>query len=102
LQQLCNEWKAKPKEEQEFDAFFRAVSAAANSTGTRLKTRVQILNKQDDGDTVSLFVFGEEEEDLANEAAQSNGIIDYDKVKKHHFPIEKSSHHSGNNSIVSN
>lgn len=45
LQELCKIWSNKTPEEQEFDAFYRAVSAVANSTGTRLKTRVQMLNK---------------------------------------------------------
>ncbi|KAK7114935.1 hypothetical protein V1264_000908 [Littorina saxatilis] len=43
--QLCDEWSKKPTEEQEFAPFFRSVSAVANSTGTRLKTRVQLLNQ---------------------------------------------------------
>ena len=44
-QQLCDEWSKKPPEDQQFDPFFRAVSAVAHSTGTRLKTRVQLLNQ---------------------------------------------------------
>lgn len=48
--------------------------------------------QEDDGDTVSLFVFGEEEDSLAKEAAKSNGVIDYNKVKDHHFQIDKSLH----------
>ena len=44
-----------------------------------------------DDDTVSLFVFGEEEEDLAKEAAETNGVIEYNKVKGQHFPVEKPS-----------
>lgn len=45
---------------------------------------------EEDVDTVSLYVFGEEEKDLAVEAFKNNGLVDYDKVKKHHFKIEKS------------
>ncbi|GFS07871.1 kinesin-related protein 1 [Elysia marginata] len=92
MMQLCDEWGKKPPEDQQFEPFFRAVSAVAHSTGTRLKTRVQLLNQTDDGDTVSLFVFGEEEESLAKEAERTNGVIDYDKVKEHHFPVEKHSY----------
>ncbi|XP_059148912.1 kinesin-like protein KIF28 isoform X2 [Physella acuta] len=121
MMQLCFDWSKKPADEQQYDAFFRAVSSVANSTGTRLKTRVHLLNKalhaknfiqakhnnsngtthHDDEDTVSLFVFGEEEEDLANEAAKSNGIIDYHKVKDHHFPVEKTTH-LGSNGYAAN
>ncbi|XP_070198402.1 kinesin-like protein KIF28 isoform X3 [Littorina saxatilis] len=119
--QLCDEWSKKPTEEQEFAPFFRSVSAVANSTGTRLKTRVQLLNqvlkaqkavrekrvtpqvtnsnsntseqpmsngKTGDGDTVSLFVFGEEEGSLAAEAEKHNGIVPRERVANHHFPIE--------------
>jgi hypothetical protein len=32
-------------EEQQFEPFFRSVSAVAFSTGTKLKTRVHMLNK---------------------------------------------------------
>ncbi|XP_061166469.1 kinesin-like protein KIF28 isoform X2 [Saccostrea echinata] len=45
MQQICEEWSKKPAEEKQFEPFYRAVSAAANSTGTRLKTRVQMLNQ---------------------------------------------------------
>ncbi|KAK3761147.1 hypothetical protein RRG08_022551 [Elysia crispata] len=45
MMQLCDEWSKKPPEEQLFEPFFRAVSAVAHSTGTRLKTRVQLLNQ---------------------------------------------------------
>ncbi|CAH1778943.1 unnamed protein product [Owenia fusiformis] len=45
MQQICQEWNTKPASEQDFEAFFRAVSAVANSSGTRLKTRVQIMNR---------------------------------------------------------
>lgn len=44
MQQVCEEWKNKPENEKEFEPFYRTVSAVAYSTGTRLKTRVQILN----------------------------------------------------------
>ncbi|XP_076469926.1 kinesin-like protein KIF28 isoform X2 [Babylonia areolata] len=94
--QLCDDWSKKAPEEQQFAPFFRAVSAVANSTGTRLKTRVQLLNqdansysgKVNDGDTVSLFVFGEEESSLAAEAERHNGIVPPERVANHHFPIE--------------
>lgn len=45
FQQICEEWSKKPDGEKEFEPFYRAVSAVANSTGTRLKTRVQMLNQ---------------------------------------------------------
>ncbi|XP_078336848.1 kinesin-like protein KIF28 isoform X14 [Crassostrea virginica] len=45
MQQICEEWSKKPDGEKEFEPFYRAVSAVANSTGTRLKTRVQMLNQ---------------------------------------------------------
>ncbi|XP_078336840.1 kinesin-like protein KIF28 isoform X5 [Crassostrea virginica] len=130
MQQICEEWSKKPDGEKEFEPFYRAVSAVANSTGTRLKTRVQMLNqmlrmqkdspdlqrqktmdpsmlskvlqgqkfvrkmameKSDgkhvgDGDTISLFVFDENEHELAQEASQNNGVVDYHKVAKHHYP----------------
>lgn len=39
-----------------------------------------------DGDTISLFVFDENEHELAQEASQNNGVVDYHKVAKHHYP----------------
>ncbi|XP_030831067.1 kinesin-like protein KIF28P isoform X3 [Strongylocentrotus purpuratus] len=45
LQDICKEWEGKPPEEQQFAPFFRSISAVANSTGQKLKTRVQMLNK---------------------------------------------------------
>eukprot|EP00105_Crassostrea_gigas_P042651 XP_019926799.1 PREDICTED: kinesin-like protein KIF28P isoform X6 [Crassostrea gigas] len=149
MQQICEEWSKKPDGEKQFEPFYRAVSAVANSTGTRLKTRVQMLNqmlklqktvalpsykdnsspmlrlqkeapglqrqktmdpsmlsqvlqgqkyvrqmaldKSDgkhagDGDTISLFVFDENEHELAQEASQNNGVVDYHKVAHHHYP----------------
>ncbi|XP_078606813.1 kinesin-like protein KIF28 isoform X8 [Branchiostoma floridae x Branchiostoma japonicum] len=44
IQDLCSEWKTKPAEEQQFEPFWRHVSAVANSSGNKLKTRVEILN----------------------------------------------------------
>lgn len=41
-----------------------------------------------DGDTVSLFVFGEEESALAAEAEKHNGVVPHERVAHHHFPIE--------------
>ncbi|XP_064640023.1 kinesin-like protein KIF28 isoform X2 [Lineus longissimus] len=77
IQQLCSDWKEKKPEEQEFDAFHRAISAAANSTGTRLKTRVKLLNKYSDtnSEIMSLYYFGEDEEMLLNEANQNGGVV---------------------------
>ncbi|KAK3085516.1 hypothetical protein FSP39_004469 [Pinctada imbricata] len=125
MQQLCEEWSNKPSSEQQYEPFFRAVSAVANSTGTKLKTTVHLLNQMlnmtksrepeklsrqktmdpsvmtrdgrgqttappqqngADGDTVSLYVFGENENELALEAEQNNGFISYSKVSKHHHP----------------
>lgn len=39
-----------------------------------------------DGDTISLFVFDENEHELAQEASLNDGIVDYHKVAKHHYP----------------
>lgn len=39
-----------------------------------------------DDDTVSLFVFGEEENSLAAEAQKNNGIVPHERVANHHFP----------------
>ncbi|CAG2190261.1 Kinesin-like protein KIF16B,Kinesin-like protein KIF17,Chromosome-associated kinesin KIF4,Kinesin-like protein KIN-12B,Chromosome-associated kinesin KIF4A,Kinesin-like protein KIF1A,Kinesin-II 95 kDa subunit,Kinesin-II 85 kDa subunit,Kinesin-like protein KIN-1,Kinesin-like protein CIN8,Kinesin-like protein unc-104,Kinesin-like protein KIF3A,Kinesin-like protein KIF13B,Kinesin-like protein KIF28P,Kinesin-like protein KIF1C,Chromosome-associated kinesin KIF4B,Kinesin-related protein 8,Kinesin-like protein KI len=44
MQQICEDWKNKPEEEKQFEPFYRTVSAVAYSTGTRLRTRVQLLN----------------------------------------------------------
>jgi hypothetical protein len=57
FQQLCDEWLKKPEAEQEFAPFFRAVSAVANSTGTRLKTRVQLLNQVGAVVSFHLYIF---------------------------------------------
>ncbi|KAK2149668.1 hypothetical protein LSH36_442g01044 [Paralvinella palmiformis] len=143
--ELCAEWAKKNPSEQQFEPFHRAISAVANSTGTRLKTRVQVLNKMllgyklikaaqrnengeasirtstlpaagkadglafeigfekggsvmvavlecafksakrktvDKEDTVSLFVFGEEESNLENIANKNGGVINYDHLKE--------------------
>lgn len=86
--ELCAEWAKKDPSEQQFEPFHRAISAVANSTGTRLKTRVQVLNKSskrktvDKEDTVSLFVFGEEEANLENVASKNGGVINYDHLKE--------------------
>ncbi|XP_021354273.1 kinesin-like protein KIF28P isoform X3 [Mizuhopecten yessoensis] len=45
IQEICKEWEKKQEAERQFEPFYRAVSAAAFSTGTRLKTRVQMLNQ---------------------------------------------------------
>ncbi|KAK0041455.1 kinesin-like protein KIF28P [Biomphalaria pfeifferi] len=45
MMQLCDEWGQAPKEHQQFDAFYRAVSAVAYSSGTRLKTRALLVNQ---------------------------------------------------------
>ncbi|XP_033626333.1 kinesin-like protein KIF28P isoform X2 [Asterias rubens] len=45
LQEICKQWEDKPREEQLFDPFYRSVSAVAYSTGSKLKTRVHMLNK---------------------------------------------------------
>lgn len=44
-QELCREWNEKDPAQKQFEGFYRAVSAVAHSSGTKLKTRVQILNK---------------------------------------------------------
>ncbi|XP_046580338.1 kinesin-like protein KIF28P isoform X2 [Haliotis rubra] len=92
MQQLCDEWSKKNPEHQQFEPFLRSVSAVANSSGTRLKTRVQLLNQvseEKDDDIISLYVFGEEESALAEEADQNAGLIEYNKVAKHHFDYDK-------------
>jgi len=43
IQDLCDEWGKKPPNEQQFDAFHRAVSAAANYQSGRLKYRIHML-----------------------------------------------------------
>jgi len=43
LQELCEEWGKKPPEEQSFEAFHRAISAAAAHQGGRLKYKVNML-----------------------------------------------------------
>ena len=45
FQEICKEWEKKPEGEKQFEPFYRAVSAVAHSTGTRLKTRVHLLNQ---------------------------------------------------------
>ena len=44
-QDLCREWDNKPPEEKQFDPFYRVVSAVANSSGTKFKTRVMMVNR---------------------------------------------------------
>ena len=43
--ELCQEWDKKKDSEKKYAEFYRAVHAVAFSTGTKLKTRVQVLNK---------------------------------------------------------
>ncbi|XP_069112007.1 kinesin-like protein KIF28 isoform X3 [Argopecten irradians] len=133
IQEICKEWEKKQESERQFDPFYRAVSAAAFSTGTRLKTRVQMLNQilrtgaapsgisrqktmdpsieqnnvnnnknvhKNDDDTVSLFVFGEEESELATEADKNAGVVPYHKVAKHHYadlPLHSGKSYLSNN-----
>ena len=42
---MCQEWDKKKEPEKKYPEFYRAVHAVAFSTGTKLKTRVQVLNK---------------------------------------------------------
>ncbi|KAL4235255.1 hypothetical protein ACF0H5_006893 [Mactra antiquata] len=96
MQDICKEWDSKPESEKQYEPFYRAVSAVAHSTGTRLKTRVHLLNQHEirrssirknsniDDDLISLFVFGEDEDDLQTEADRNDGIVQYDRVKHHH------------------
>ncbi|XP_076448715.1 kinesin-like protein KIF28 isoform X2 [Babylonia areolata] len=94
--QLCEEWSKKPQEKQDFQNFFRSVSALAYSSGTRLKTRLHSTTEDfllpnghtKEVDTVSLFVFGEEESTLAAEAEKHDGIVPREKVAHHHFPLD--------------
>ncbi|XP_060596414.1 kinesin-like protein KIF28 [Ruditapes philippinarum] len=94
MQDICKEWDKKPESEKQFEPFYRAVSAVANSTGTRLKTRVHLLNQKEneknrrmsrvEEDLISLYVFGEDEGELHTEAEQNGGVVQYEKVKHHH------------------
>ncbi|KAK3605709.1 hypothetical protein CHS0354_013504 [Potamilus streckersoni] len=45
MQEVCKEWSEKPENEQQYQSFYNAVSAVAYSTGTRLRTRVKLLNQ---------------------------------------------------------
>ncbi|CAI9737687.1 KIF28P isoform X5 [Octopus vulgaris] len=86
--QICLEWSQKPEEEQQFIQFWQSVSAVAKSTGTKFRTN---LSSNEDGNVetsalgdkneiISLYVFGEDEEELASELGNGNGLIDYCKV----------------------
>ena len=46
----------------------------------RKRTKSQI-----EDDLISLYVFGEEEDALTDEAEKNGGIISYSLVKKHHY-----------------
>lgn len=48
------------------------------------KTKHSKKNGEIEDDLISLFVFGEDEDDLLSEADQNGGVIHYDKVKHHH------------------
>ncbi|XP_052061980.1 kinesin-like protein KIF28 isoform X12 [Mytilus californianus] len=91
MQQICEDWKNKPEEEKQFEPFYRSVSAVAYSTGTRLRTRVQLLNSgkkhnsHNEDDLVSLYIFGEDEPVLAAEADKNNGVVSYHMVANHHY-----------------
>ncbi|XP_071172309.1 kinesin-like protein KIF28 isoform X8 [Mytilus galloprovincialis] len=91
MQQICEDWKNKPEEEKQFEPFYRTVSAVAYSTGTRLRTRVQLLNSgkkhnsHNEDDLVSLYIFGEDEPVLAAEADKNNGVVSYHMVANHHY-----------------
>ncbi|KAJ8041556.1 Kinesin-like protein KIF28P [Holothuria leucospilota] len=73
LQELCKQWEDKPAEEQDYEAFHRAVSAVAFSTGTKLKTRVQMLNKEEDSVSVYSFELDEENRKNAYESNSAGG-----------------------------
>ncbi|XP_071958666.1 kinesin-like protein KIF28 [Antedon mediterranea] len=45
MQDICEEWEKKPVEDQQFLPFYRKVHAVAFSSGSRLKSRIQIVNK---------------------------------------------------------
>lgn len=47
-----------------------------------VKNRKVHINEDD---TVSLFVFGEEEVELSSEAEKNAGVVPYEKVAKHHY-----------------
>lgn len=92
IQQLCVEWSQRPEDEQQYEPFWRAISAVAKSTGTKFRTNVRRTSKgggssstvDDQGETISLYIFGEDEQALAAEAKESGGIIDYSKVVNQH------------------
>jgi len=43
LQEICREWEGKPPDQKEFDPFFKAVSAVANSSSNKLKNKVKLI-----------------------------------------------------------
>lgn len=55
LQQICDDWANKPEDAQQFEPFYRAVSAVAHSSGIKLKTRAQLLTKVLNGWEETLF-----------------------------------------------
>nr|XP_039265473.1 kinesin-like protein KIF28P isoform X1 [Styela clava] len=71
IQEICKEWSAKPKKEQDFDGLMRAVNAVAFSSGNKLRNKVrlvtQVLQAQKyvqekqrpsiDGDSYSIYSF---------------------------------------------
>ena len=54
FQELCRDWNRKEPSEKQFEPFYRAISACAHSSGTKLKTRVQILNRVGQGHAMCL------------------------------------------------
>ncbi|CAK8695890.1 unnamed protein product [Clavelina lepadiformis] len=56
IQEICKQWQDKPRDEQEFEAFMRAISAVAFSSGNKLKSRVRLINHRD-SDAFSVYSF---------------------------------------------
>ncbi|ELT99958.1 hypothetical protein CAPTEDRAFT_223727 [Capitella teleta] len=104
MQEICREWEKKAEAEKDFDGLLRSVSAVANSSGTKLRTRVQVLNRVllgyrlmkkpgessgdsnpgKDDDTISVYVFGDEEDSMQKVATQNGGVLSHDLIKRHY------------------
>ena len=45
FQNLVEEWSKKDEADKQFEPFYRAIQAAANSTGTKFKARAIMINR---------------------------------------------------------
>ncbi|RDD47595.1 Kinesin-like protein KIF28P [Trichoplax sp. H2] len=71
IQELCLEWGKKPVEEQNFEAFHRAITAASNNYSNKLKAKVTMLSTMIQGQ--KFIRQTHENETIAEEGASSNG-----------------------------